>query len=172
GGLVMSRTLMFLIQALIVAFPLTTFAGTIKNIPLSVGIIHDETLQDMPNNFDLTGTYKPYVRLEYNNLTHDLRFVPRREGFGTLEILDKHTRKPVYRFTVDVRKTDLNRVAREISSLLSEIEGINIKIANNKVVVDGQILLPNDMKRIHDVVKQYGDLATSLVTLSPEAQVK
>jgi pilus assembly protein CpaC len=33
-------------------------------------------------------------------------------------------------------------------------------------------LLPNDMKRIHSVVKQYGDLATSLVTLSPLAQNK
>ncbi|MCB0412578.1 MAG: BON domain-containing protein, partial [Bdellovibrionales bacterium] len=73
---------------------------------------------------------------------------------------------------IDVRKTDLQKVAREVQSLLQNIEGITIKILNNKVVVDGQILLPSDMKRIHSVVKQYGNLATSLVTLSPIAQNK
>jgi pilus assembly protein CpaC len=43
---------------------------------------------------------------------------------------------------------------------------------NNKIVVDGQILLPTDMKRIHSVVKQYGNQATSLVVLSPIATNK
>jgi pilus assembly protein CpaC len=143
-----------------------------KNIPLSVGIPHDENVPDMPSDFEPTGTYKSYVRLEYNDQTKVLRVIPQKEGYGTLVILNKSNRAPIYEFTVDVRKSDLNKVAREINSLLSEIEGISVKIANNKVVVDGQILLPNDMKRIHSVVKQYGELATSLVTLSPAAQVK
>lgn len=143
-----------------------------KNISLSVGIPHDESVPSMPGEFDLTGTYKNLVKLEYNSNTKILRISPKKDGFGTLVILDKNTRQAVYEFTVDVRKTDLNKVAREISGLLNEIEGISVKLANNKVVVDGQILLPNDMKRIHSVVKQYGELATSLVTLSPAAQVK
>ncbi len=146
-------------------------SGT-TNIAMSVGILHDEPVPDMPSEFELTGTYKSFVKLEYNDGQKVLRLKPLKEGFGTLVILNKSTRKPVYEFTVDVRKTDLNRVAREITALLNEIEGIHVKIANNKVVVDGQILLPSDMKRIHSVVKQYGDLATSLVTLSPAAQVK
>ncbi len=146
-------------------------AGT-SNIPMSVGILHDEPVPEMPPEFELTGTYKNFVRLEYNDGQKVLRIKPLKEGFGTLVILNKSTRKPVYEFTIDVRKTDLNRVAREITSLLNEIEGIHVRIANNKVVVDGQILLPADMKRIHSVVKQYGDLANSLVTLSPAAQVK
>lgn len=161
---------------LLIAFALSSVAhaqasGT-KNIPLSIGIPYDESVPEMPYEFDLSGTYKNLVRLEYNPTTKTLRFSPKKEGFGTLIILDKSNRAPVYKFTVDVRKTDLNKVAREITNLLTEIEGISIKIANNRVVVDGQILLPSDMKRIHSVVKQYGELATSLVTLSPAAQVK
>lgn len=143
-----------------------------KNIPLSVGIPSDEPLPNAPADFDATGTYKGLVKLEFNSAKKILRLVPKKEGFGTLVIIDKATNAPVYEFTVDIRKTDLSKVSREIGSLLSEIEGISIRIANNKVVVDGQILLPQDMKRIHSVVKQYGDLATSLVTLSPAAQVK
>lgn len=164
------KKLIFLGFAFLLAVPAR--AHQLKNIPLSVGIIHDETLPDMPDKFKITGTYKPYVRLEYNGVTKTLRFIPKRPGFGTLEILDRKTRLPAYRFTVDVRQTDLKRVAREIKGLLNQIEGITITVINHKVVVDGQILLPADMERIHDVVKQYGGLATSLVRLSPEAQVK
>ena len=169
----------FMALAIFLATAISSFSkpvfaqkGGSTNIPLSVGILHDQPVPEMPADFDLTGTYKGYVKLEYNDAQKVLRIKPLKEGFGTLTILDKATKKPVYEFTVDVRKTDLNRVAREITTLLNEIEGIHIKIANNKVVVDGQILLPADMKRIHSVVKQYGDLATSLVTLSPAAQVK
>lgn len=152
----------------------TSYAQMIvkKNIPLSVGIPSDEPLPNAPLNFEPTGTYKGLVKLEFNPEKKILRLIPKKEGFGTLVIIDKKTNAPIYEFTVDVRKTDLSKVSREIGSLLSEIEGINIRIANNKVVVDGQILLPQDMKRIHSVVKQYGELATSLVTLSPAAQVK
>ena len=144
----------------------------LKNIPLTMGIPYDEKVENMPADFEATGSYKKFIGLEYNPTTKILRFTPKQEGLGTVIILDKSTRKAVYEYTVDVTKTDLKKVAREIKSLLNEIEGISIKVANNKVVVDGQILLPNDMKRIHSVVKQYGDLATSLVTLSPFAQVK
>lgn len=154
-------------------FTSALFATVIKkNISLSQGIPYNESVPNMPNDFETTGTYKGLTQLEYNPTTKVLRFSPKKEGFGTLVIVNKSNRQTVYEFTVDIRKTDLAKVSREINSLLSEIEGISVKIANNKVVVDGQILLPNDMKRIHSVVKQYGDLATSLVTLSPAAQVK
>ena len=33
---------------------------------------------------------------------------------------------------------------------------------------DGEIILPSDMRRIHEVVKQYQPQATSLVMLSPK----
>ncbi len=147
-------------------------AKTIQNISLSVGINHDQSVPSLPENFEPTGTYKSLIQLQYNSETKMLRIVPKKEGFGTLTLQDKKTGQPIYEFTIDVKRTDLNKVMREITALLGEVEGIQIKIYNNKVAVDGQILLPADMKRIHSVVKQYGDLATSFVTLSPAAQVK
>lgn len=144
--------------------------GTYLN--LAVGLYHDEPIPDAPAEIEVDGTFRKLTKAEYDPSTKTLRLSPKSVGVGTLVITDKATKKVIYEFTLDVRKTDLEKVAREIKSLLNTIDGIAIKIANNKVIVDGQILLPTDMKRIHSVVKQYGTMATSLVTLSPAAQNK
>ena len=161
---------------LLIAFTITVASSVcfahVRNIPLSVGLIHDEFLPDMPLHFRLAGTFGRYVRLEYNRTTKTLRIIPKYPGFGTLEIFNTYNNLPVYRFTVDVRRTNLQDVARQIKYLLREIDGVKLEIVNHKVVVDGEILLPSDMERIHDVVRQFPGLAASLARLSPEAQVK
>ncbi len=141
-------------------------------ISLSVGVYHDENLNDLPSNIEPVGTFRKFTSIQWNAETRTLRFVPKAVGVGTLTIKHPDSGKILAEFTIDVKKTDLQKVAREIQALLQGIEGISIKMLNNKVVVDGQILLPSDMKRIHSVVKQYGPQATTLVTLSPTAQNK
>ncbi|MGE0762785.1 MAG: pilus assembly protein [Bdellovibrionales bacterium] len=138
---------------------------------LSVGSPHDEQIPEAPTDITVDGTFRKFTKIEFNPETKTLRFTPKNVGVGTVVVTDR-AGKVVYEFTVDVRKTDLEKVVREIKSLLNTIDGIAVRILNNKVVVDGQILLPSDMKRIHSVVKQYGGMATSLVTLSPAAQNK
>jgi len=138
---------------------------------LSIGIYTDKEMPNSPEAPTLDGTFRRLVKTQWNSQTKTMRFIPRNPGVGTFILKDKKGRV-VYEYTLDVRKTDLEKVAREIQGLLSTIEGISIKILNNKVVVDGEIILPSDMKRIHSVVKQYLNQATSLVTLSPIAQNK
>ena len=173
---------MLLLVALLVVVP-TAFAqedgdgedGKDKDgyLNLSVGVYHDEKVSNsFPANIDLDGTFRKFTRVQYNPESHTLRFRPTQPGVGTLTVKQPGTGKVLATFTIDVRKTDLQKVAREMQSLLQGIEGIQVKIMNNKAIVDGQILLPSDMKRIHSVVKQYGAQATSLVTLSPSAQNK
>lgn len=141
-------------------------------LTLSVGSFYDQKIPDAPRDISVDGTFRKFTKVEYNPDDRTLRFNPKTVGVGTLVITDKATGKIIYEYTIDVRKTDLEKVVREIKALLNNIEGIAIRILNNKVVVDGQILLPTDMKRIHSVVKQYGGMATSLVILSPAAQNK
>jgi len=142
-------------------------------INLSVGVYYDEKLDDdVPKDIEIDGTYNKITKMQWNPETRTLRFVPRTAGVGTLIIKHPRTGAILHEFTIDVRKTDLQKVAREMQALLQGIEGIQVKVLNNKVIVDGQILLPSDMKRIHSVVKQYGGQATSLVILSPIAQNK
>lgn len=139
---------------------------------LAIGVYEDKKLDSFPKSIELGGTFRKIAHIQWNRETRTLRLMGTNQGVGTLVIKNPGTGKILAEFTLDVRKTDLQKVAREIQALLEGIEGITTKILNNKVVVDGEILLPSDMKRIHSVVKQYVPLATSLVVLSPIAQNK
>lgn len=143
-----------------------------QNVNLSVGISTDVPIPDAPVDFDRTGNFRKCANLSYNDQTRVLRMEPKTEGLCTLEIKNPSNGKIIYSFTLDVRKTDLNKVMREMKSMLNEIEGLTFRIANNKVIVDGQVLSPRDISRITSVVVQYGDLANSLVIMRPDAEVK
>lgn len=166
----LSKALLF--AAISICFASEAFAKKTDELDLYVGIYSDVKIPLASSNIQLKGTFRKFTRVQYNSTSRVLRFYPKSAGTGTVLVTNKSTGKVLYEYTITVRRTDLKRVAREIQSLLQNIEGINIKVLNNKVIVDGQILLPKDMKRIHSVVKQFGDLSTSLVTLSPVAQNK
>ena len=142
-----------------------------KFLTLTLGVEQDQKLPSMPSVISFKGDFKRIVSASYAKEIHSLRLTPLREGIGTLTIHDGKGRA-VAEFRIEVRKSKLDTIMREMQGLLGDVEGISIKIMNNKVVVDGQILLPRDMNRIYNVVSQYGDQATSLVTLSPLAQKK
>jgi pilus assembly protein CpaC len=144
-----------------------------KFISLTIGIEHDEKLPPLPEDvkFPPQGDFKKVTAASYAKDINVIRFTPRSEGVATLTIHDSKGRI-VAEYRIDVRKSKLDRVAYEMQSLLGDIEGIAIKVMNNKVLVDGQIILPKDLNRIASVVGQYGDQAASLVSLSPIAMRK
>jgi pilus assembly protein CpaC len=143
-----------------------------KSLPLFVGIEQTEQLVYIPTGAKFKGDFKKVTKLSIERSTDTLKFNPTKAGFATLQIFDEKDRK-IYEFRLDVQRNDHAKVAQEIRSLLSDVEGITIKIINNRVVIDGQVLLPREMNRIISVVSQYGErVASSLVTLSPIAQKK
>lgn len=167
-----SKFLMGVVLSFIIGPSLSQAAVKITYLNLYVGLYHDESIPNAPISISTAGTYKNYLKLTHDTKKKSLRFYPQKEGVATLIVKDPATQAIYYEYRIEIRKTNLYKVAREIRNLLKDIEGISIKILNNKVIVDGQILLPRDMGRIHSVVKQYGDQAYSLVTLSPLAQRK
>lgn len=151
----------------------TPLFAQVKNqfLSLTVGLTHDVKLNYLPKNAKFEGNFKQCVKVSMSSKTNTLRFYPQKVNTCTLTIRDSRMRI-VNQYRLVVKKSSLFAIAREIKSLLGEIEGIQIKVANNKIIVDGQILLPRDMKRIASVVNQYKDTASNLVTLSPLAQRK
>jgi pilus assembly protein CpaC len=141
-------------------------------VNLTLGIEQDEKLPPIPENVEFKGDFRRIVTAAHSKELNVIRFTPKAEGFATMTIHDKKTGKVVAEFRIDVKKSKLDKVVKEIRALLGDIEGITIKVVNNKVVVDGQILLPRDLSRIYNVIQQFGDQASSLVTLSPLAQKK
>ncbi|GIL18795.1 MAG: hypothetical protein BroJett040_25460 [Oligoflexia bacterium] len=144
---------------------------TKKFITLTVGIESEEKLPPMPSVLTFKGDFKKITTASYQKDSNTIKFSPKNEGIAPLTIHDKSGKK-IFEYHITVRKSKLDTVAKEVQGLLADIEGITIKIANNKVVVDGQILLPRDMSRIHNVLFQFGDQVASLVTMSPLAQKK
>lgn len=143
-----------------------------KTLPIYIGVEHQEKLPFLPEGATFTGDFKKVAKVSVDKATGVLLVQGTQPGIGNLTIYDKNKNR-VYDFSFDVKKSDLAKVAREMRSLLADIEGITVKIINNRVVVDGQVLLPRDLSRILAVVAQYGDAqASSLVTLSPVAQRK
>lgn len=142
-----------------------------KFLSLTLGVEHDEKLPPIPSFVKFKGDFKKVTQASIAKEINVLRLNPTREGVGTLTIHDSKG-LAVAEYRIEVRKSRLDTIMREMQGLLADIEGITIKIVNNKVIVDGQILLPNDMNRIYNVVSQYGDQATSIVSLSPLAQKK
>lgn len=140
-------------------------------INLSVGLTHDKKVAYVPVGADYRGNWRKCTKLAVDPKTNTIRFDPKKEGACTLSVFDNRKRK-VYEFFLTVKKSNLNHIAREIKSLVGEIDGINIKIINNKVIIDGQILLPREMARIFSVCSEYPGECSSLVTLSPLAQKK
>ncbi len=140
-------------------------------ISLYIGITQDEKLEYLPPGVRFGGDFKEVVKLSVAKKMNTLRFIPRKVGVATLIVKDRNEKK-LYEIRLDVKRSNLTKVVREMRALLSDIDGITIKIVNNKVVVDGKVLLPKDMNRIYAVIKQYGDLADTLVELSPLAQKK
>lgn len=143
-----------------------------KTLPLFIGIEHQEKLPFLPPGAKFKGDYKKVSKLSLDNDRGILLFQATQEGFATLTVYDKDNNR-LYDFSLDVKKSNLTKVVREMRALLADIEGITVKIINNRVVVDGQVLTPRDLSRILSVIAQYGETqASSLVTLSPVAQRK
>jgi pilus assembly protein CpaC len=141
-------------------------------VDLTMGIEQEIKLPTLPEDVEFKGDFRKVVIGEHSKQHNLLRLTPKSEGFGTLTIYDKKNRKKVLEYQITVKKSNLEKVAKEIRGLIGDIEGVTIKVINNRVVVDGQVLLPKDLSRIFRVVNQFGDQASMLVTISPLAQKK
>lgn len=141
-----------------------------QSLNLTVAVDEEVKVSYLPSGATLKGDYKRLSNVQISPSTKTLKFFPKNEGTGVLTINDSRGRV-IAEYYIRVSKSNLSKVAREIRALLADIEGIDVKIVNDKVIVDGQVLLPSDMNRIFSVVSQYKE-ATSLVVISPIAQKK
>ena len=142
-----------------------------KYLTLYMGIQHREVLSHLPPDADFFGDFRSVVTGKVDRETNTLTFTPRQPGIGTLTIHNRKGKK-LFEYRIEVRKSDLTRVVREVRGLLSDIEGITVKIVNNKVIIDGKVLMPRDLNRIYGVINQYDKLVDSLVEINPLAQKK
>ncbi|MFN3698081.1 MAG: hypothetical protein ACK4VO_11630 [Pseudobdellovibrio sp.] len=150
-----------------------------RYLNLISGIKHDEEIS-LP---EVPLTYKGAIELidiQRIKGTDIFRILPlSKPGAGTtaangiITIHNKKTGQILAEVHIEIRDQNISKQLREIQALLADIEGIEYKIVNNKIVLDGFVLFTKDLKRISNVMAQYDPASvSSLVTLSPIARKK
>lgn len=73
------------------------------------------------------------------------------------------------RYTVVITASGKSNIVAELRELIGDIEGIDISIKGGKVIVGGEIVVPDDIGRIAAIKPSYNDVLF-LVELSPQTQ--
>lgn len=143
-----------------------------RYIELYTGVKHVERLPHLPPGVETYGDFEQIGEIRPIEDTNSIEILPKKEGLATLNIHDSRGFK-LYEIRLDSRPSKLSKVVREVRALLSNIDGITVKIVNNKVIIDGSVLLPRDLNRILGVIQQYPKGTVShLVEINPFAQTK
>ncbi len=64
-----------------------------------------------------------------------------------------------------VVRTDLNETLAQVQDLLSDVEGLTIKVVGNKIVLEGQILTGADYEKVNKVTAMFSSQLVNLATL-------
>ena len=118
----------------------------------------------------LGGSYRTYTQAVHRKDRNDILFTPTRTG-SAIMIIRNEKKEILKRISISIQKDNLHKIAAEVRDLLVAVDGIQIKIYNKKVIIDGQVMLPSEMDRINKVVSDYPKVR-SFVTYSPAAQKK
>jgi len=91
----------------------------------------------------------------------------KKNGRTTLILWFKGGKRKTY--LVHVSKLDPQGVVKDVATLLSDIEGLSIKVAENYIILDGEVFRAIDYLRIQKVMKIF-PIVKSLVIISPSAK--
>lgn len=147
-----------------------------RHLNLIAGMKHDEEISIPEIPLTYKGGGVDLIEMQRIKGTDTFRILPTKVGNGIVTIHNKKTGQILVELRVDIRDQTIEKTLREIQALLVDVEGIEYKIVNNRILLDGFVLLPKDLKRIGQVIGQFAEGSTtiisSLVSLSPLAKKK
>lgn len=140
-----------------------------RQLGLIVGVEHDEEFL-IPDVELSIGGRTDFFDIERIKGTDFFRIMPKKPGNGITTLRDKKTGQIIVEIRFDIRDDSIEKTLREVQALLADIEGIEFKIVNGLILVDGYVLIPRDIIRIQQIIAQFDKKVSSLVTLSPIAR--
>lgn len=145
-----------------------------RQLNLILGVEHDEELLIPERDISIKGLgSSENFEIKRIRGTDYFRIMPKKPSSGIATINDKKTGQILVELRYDIRDGIIEKQMREMQSLLADIEGLEFKIVNGKVLLDGYVLLPKDLIRISTVVKQFQKESYSVIaTLSPLSRKK
>ena len=121
--------------------------------------------------FDFTPAPNPTVgnktilEVQQGNTPRQLKIIPLKKGTSSV-IISQENGKIARKLIYNVITNDLSNKVLTIRKLLQDIEGISIESVDDKIVIDGELVVPRDLDRILQVQEAYKDVVFNLVSLS------
>lgn len=142
-----------------------------RHLSLIVGVEHDEEFL-IPEIDIVVGGRTEFFDIKRIKGTDYFRVFPKKAGNGITTLKDAKTGQIIVEIRFDIRDDSIEKTLRELQALLADIEGIEFKIVNGAILIDGYVLIPHDLIRIQQMIVPFKDRVTSLATLSPIARKK
>ncbi len=108
---------------------------------------------------------KAIVEVQQGNNPRQLKVIPLKKG-TTSVIISQENGKIGKKYIYNIITTELSSKVLTIRRLLQDIEGISIESVDDKIVIDGELVVPRDLDRVLQVQEAYKDVVFNLVTLS------
>ena len=160
--------LVLVAAAVVLARPVDGYADD-DNIADVYVVIQDQVAVDIPYDFgNISYASDTIIRVAPLRESRQLLIAGRRAGTTSVIVYDTSgTLRD--QFEVTVIPANLSRVMRNVQDLLSDIEGLKFRIVNDRVYVQGEVSIDEEMQRVEDLARAE-PLVESMVTLSPVAQ--
>lgn len=140
---------------------------TEKEIEVAMGIDVIEKL-DFDYNTKISIGNEQLLKLILVPQKREIIFKGQKPGRTTVTIRDNlGDVKLVY--TAVVTATGKSNVVSELRELIGDVEGLEIGIRGGKVIVEGEIVVPDEIGRVSKVLASYPEVLT-LIELSPQTQ--
>ena len=145
----------------------TTTTVPEKELEVAMGIDAIETL-DFDYNPKISIGNEQLLKLITVPIKRQLVFKGQKPGRTSVTIRD-NTGDIRIRYTVVITATGKSNEVSELRELIGDVEGLEIGIRGGKVVVSGEIVVPDDIGRVSKVLANYPSVLT-LIELSPQTQ--
>ena len=73
------------------------------------------------------------------------------------------------KFIVNVTASGMSNTVMQLRELIGDVEGIDIVIKGGKIIVEGQLVVPNDLGKINIILSKFPDVI-QLIELSPQTE--
>lgn len=129
---------------------------------IAVGVIDVRTFDFLPR---VQVAKDDLLQVKEGGSPNEIRMFPLKKGTASVFIEDHqggHRQRVIYNITVN----DLSGRVQTIRQLLSDVEGITVRALDDKIILDGELIVPRDFDRIVAVQQAFSDSVLNLVTLS------
>ncbi|MCP4810818.1 MAG: hypothetical protein GY913_11380 [Proteobacteria bacterium] len=151
----------------VLAAPVDGYADE-DNIDDQFVVVQTQAAIDIPYNFGNVAQGSDIIKVVPLRDARQILVAGRRAGTTNVLVYDT---QGVLRdeFEITVIPANLSRVMKNVENLLSDIEGLKYRIINDRVYIQGEVSLDEELSRVDDLARKE-PLVESMVTLSPVAQ--